>query len=88
MFGIMKECNKKCPYCLLTKNEGAGMDVIKNFPVIEDENIGISQTLQERKKMGYPKICAMRLGTQCNKKCARRGEEKTEIGVSQNVSPP
>ena len=70
------------------KNDGARMDVIKNVPVIEDENVGISQTLQERKRRGYPKICAMGFGTQCNKKCARRGKEKTEIGVLQNVSPP
>ena len=51
------------------KNDGAGMNVIKNVPVIENENVGISQTLQERKKMGYPKIGAMGFGTQCNKKC-------------------
>ena len=42
----------------------------------------------ELEKMGYPKICAVRLGAQCNKKCDRGWEGKAEIGISQNVSPP
>ena len=63
------------------------MDVIKNVPVIEDENVGVSQTLQERKRWDIPRFVLWDLGRNVTKSVPAEGKEKRKSAFRKTCLP-
>ena len=72
---------------LLSKNDGDGMDVIKMSLGPRTKKVGISQTLQERKRWDIPRIALRELGLKVIKSVTSEERKSGNRHFAKRVSP-